>query len=122
MIDAINAYLAGMFPPVFWRVLEMTLGALVMLATVLQRTMTERFQSSGIACTIDLITTRVGQISLAVIGLIGLLIAIDGSNSNQQPRILVLMFLTSYFGIQVRIVYLAVRQGWRKITHAAPQP
>lgn len=117
-----NAFLAAMLPAPIWVTLEAVLGISIAFATLAQRTMTPRFQSSGITCMGDWITTRAGQIGLAIIGTIAFVIFLDAvTGSEPVPRAAAVLGLLAYFLVQLRVIYLAIVEIWPfrspRITH-----
>jgi hypothetical protein len=108
LLSEFNLWASTIFPAWIWAYLEIVLGLGVAIATFVRRSTGTRFSTSAIQCSVDSITTRVGQIGLSFVGTIAFLVVIDGITSNTPARIFVVMLLAGYFMIQVRIIHLAI--------------
>lgn len=109
----LNTWLGTYLPSPFWDFLEAFLGLSIAIATLAQRTLTPRFKSHGIRCSFDWITTRAGQVGLAIIGTMAFMVFIDAiSVRDQQPRAFAVLSLFGYFLVQLRVIYLSFLGLW----------
>ena len=107
LLTEMNNALATVLPIWIWDYLQVFFGFAVAWGTLVQRTYGNRFKTSTITCTADSITTRIGQVALSVIGTLAFVVALDGwLPPASPPRSFLVVFLASYFAVQVRIIYL----------------
>lgn len=107
LLGEMNMAVETVLPHWIWDYLQVFFGLAVAWGTLVQRVHGGRFKTSGITCTADSITTRMGQIALSVIGTLAFVVALDGwLPPSSPPRSFLVVFLASYFVVQVRIIYL----------------
>lgn len=121
LLGEMDMSVAMIFPSWIWDYLQVFFGLAVAWGTMVQRVHGGRFKTSGITCSADSITTRAGQVALSIIGTLAFVVALDGALPPQSPpRSFVVIFLASYFFVQLRIIYLTFAGPIHE--YCAPRP
>lgn len=109
LLAEFNMTVSAWLPSEAWDWMQIVFGLAVFFGSIFQRAQSDRFQKSSANCKGDEITILIGQIALAFVGGLAFLVALDGFLPAQAPpRTFVILFLASYFMIQVRIVYQTI--------------
>lgn len=89
-------------------VLQFFLAALIFLGAFVQRSVGRRFQSSGRVCSGDVITTKVGQVGLAITAVAAFALGVEALGWLQAGyQAIVMALLTGEALISIRIMYSA---------------
>lgn len=106
VIGTINFYVAGFVPAAVWDWLQISVGMQTIMLVLMQRAWSPIFQTERINCIGERITVRIGQNSLVVLGVLGLLLVIDGAQPDIAPaRTMVIFTMLTINGIQVRVLH-----------------
>jgi hypothetical protein len=115
MLREINEAVASVMPSGFWDSAQFAVGIWIFIGVLFQRRASPRFQRANIICTGDAITVLAGQTGLAIIGLLGIVLALDAlMPPAAPPRTLIVCFAAGFGMVQARVMYETLAKWARR--------
>ena len=121
MLRDLNEAVSGVMPAGFWDGAQLVVGIWIFIGVLFQRRASPRFQRANIICTGDAITVLAGQTGLAIIGLLGVVLALDAMlPPPAPPRTLIVCFAAGFGMVQSRVMYEVAAKWFRRTGEERP--